>query len=255
MRNTLTITGAGITVRGTPVPGSETGIFVAKDGFKGWDGLAAGRREAIPRETTHGEHSVSVYLPGRPITLDVWIIAETLQGLGRASRRWEAWGATGDPFTLAVDHQGQLLTASVQRLASTADDTGSRWRRWYKARGQAQLFADDPRKLGKLRSFPESGLGTQLDVFHRGTFPAPVIVEIPDAPSSYTVTTPAGTFVVSGVPAGGTHRIDTATGQVTRNGFWMPEAGVGPLWEVPNGSTWRHTLSVPGRVIINDTFV
>lgn len=255
MRNTLTIQGGGITVRGTPTPGAETGIFLKQDGFQGWDGRAAGRREAIPREASNGEHDVPVFLPGRVITLDVWILASSLYDLGMRCRKFEAWGATGAPFTLTVDHQEQTLHAEVRSILATTDDTGTRYGQLLRASGQAQLFAAEAEKYGEENRYPTTGESTSILVSHRGTVPAPVIVEISAAPSNYSVTTPAGTFTVAGATAGGTHRIDTSTGQVTRNGVWMQRVGSGPLWKVPPDEVWQHTLSVPGRVRVPDTFV
>lgn len=255
MRNTLTITGSGRTVRGTPTPENQTGIFVKRDGLQGWDGLPAGRRDALARAVSHGEHDVPVRLPARVITIDVWLIERSLFELGALSRRFRSWGATGDRFTLTVDHQGQELTATVRRISAEANDTGARWGRFLRAAGQIQLVAADPRQYGDASVFPASGTGTAMGVYHRGTFPAHPVIEIPSAPDAYAVTSPAGTFTVAGATAGGVHAIDMRTGRVTRNGVWMPGVGRGPLWAIPEGAAWLHNLSVPGRVRVVDTYV
>lgn len=255
MRNTLTIGGLGRFVRGTPTPDDQTGVFVKSGGLQGWEGLPAGRRETLSRAVSHGEHDVPVRLPARVITVDVWIIERTLYALRRESQRFRAWGATGDRFQLTVDHQGQVLHATVRRILAETGDTGVRWRRFYRGSGQVQFVAADPRQYGESHTYPETGTGTDLQVVHYGTFPAHPVIEIPSAPSAYTIMSPAGTFWVTGASAGGTHRVDMRTGRVTRNGVWMQGVGRGRIWAVPDGQPWPHTLSVPGRVLIDDTYV
>lgn len=256
MSNTLTIAALGRTIYGdaSALP-DGTGMVVKQRGLQGWEGLPAGRRESIARATSHGEHDTPVYLPARVVTVDVWLLAKSEYDLGKLSNRFTSWGATGESFDLAVDLQESVQWARVRRILATAEDSGQRRPGGFYSSGQIQFLASNPRKFGDMTVFPASGTATSVQVSHRGTFPAHVIVEIPSAPSSYTVTTPAGTFSVTGATSGGTHRIDTATGRVTRNGTWMPDVGSGALWAVPEDTVWTHTLSAPGRVLIADTFV
>lgn len=254
MRNPLSIRGLGREVKGTLRHG-EQGLMVKPQGFQGWDGLPAGRRETLARAVSHGEHDVPVRLPARVITIDGHAIADSEFDLGRLCKQVTGWGATGDRFALVVEHQREMRFANVRSILREAPDRGVRDGRTFIADFQVQFVAADPRKYGETRSHPETGTATTIDAFHYGNFPAHPVIEIPSAPSSYTVTSPGGTFTVTGATAGGTHQIDMRTGRVTRDGVWMPGVGGGPLWAVPDGEAWTHTLSVPGRVLMTDTDV
>lgn len=255
MRNMLTITGLGRIVRGTPTQIERKGLFVLKNGLQGQQALSARRRDALARALSHGEHDVPVRLPARVTTLDGAAIERSLELLGKLTSRVSSWGATGERFTLTVDHMGQVTSARVRVMVADVEDAWERRGGLFVSRFQVQFLAADPRKYGATATLPGSGTSTSVPVFHRGNFPAAPVIEIPSAPSSYTITSPAGTFTVSGAAAGGTHRIDMRTGRVTRNGVWMQGVGRGPVWAVPEGAVWTHTLSAPGRVLIADTFV
>lgn len=256
MQNTLTISGIGRKIRGVPTPAHPTGVFLKPKGWQGWEGLPAGRREALARALTHGEHDVPVKLPARVMTADCWLLEKTLPMHRELSQRFTGWGASGDRFLLSVDHQGEKLTAIVRRILAEADDTGRRNAHLFVSEGQIQFLAADPRKYGDTLTLPETGgTATTIAVYHRGNFLAFPVVEIPAAPAGYTITTSAGVFTVAGATPGGTHRVDLRTGRVTRNGVWMPDVGRGPLWAAPDGDPTEITLSVPGRVLITNTFV
>ncbi|MDI9889978.1 phage tail domain-containing protein [Microbacterium sp. IEGM 1404] len=256
MRNTLTIIGLGRTVRGTPTPSSPVGLFVKRDGLQGFEGLPAGRRESLARALSHGEHDVPVRLPARTMTVDGWIIAHDLDELRKFAMRVRGWGATGERFPLLFDHQRLMLTATVRRISAEAPDTGVRWHRFLRAAFQVQFLAADPRWYGEtVNTLPRAGLATAIEVEHDGNFPAHPVIEIPDAPSSYAISSPGGTFSVNGATPGGLHRIDLRNGRVTRDGVWMESVGRGQTWAVPDEKRWPHTLSAPGRVLIQNTYV
>ncbi|WP_291053735.1 hypothetical protein [Herbiconiux sp.] len=255
IRNALTIQGLGREIRGTPTLERPTGLFVKRDGWQGWEGLPAGRREALARALAHGEFDVPVKLPARVITIDGWVIARTIPELRNLSQSLTGWGASGDRFALSVEHQEQDLTATARRLLAEADDTGRRHGPWRVAAFQAQLVAADPRKYGDVKRFPESGLATSIDVSHDGNFLAFPVIEVPAAPASYAIQTPAGVYNITGATPGGTHRVDLRTGRVTRNDVWMPDVGRGPLWAAPDGATSTIVLSSPGRALVTNTFV
>lgn len=251
----LTIRGRGITLRGDLGP-DEFGFLIKERGLQGWEGLPAGRREAMVRTLSHGEHDVPVRLPARTVTVDGHVIARSEYDLNRMCHQINGWGAAGDRFTLAVELQGETLTATVRSILREAVDSGARDGSFYLADFQVQFVAPDPRKYAaEQEAFDVSTAGGSVMVPSRGNFPAHPVIEIPGAPSSWSVTSPAGTFSVTGAPAGGTHRVDLRTGRVYRNGGWLPGVGRGRLWAVPNGTQWAHTLSAPGRVLIRDTYV
>lgn len=254
MGDGLTIRGRGVTLRGILGP-DEFGFLIKGNGLQGWEGLPAGRRQAIVRSLSHGEHDVPVRLPARTITVDGHVVARSAYDLNRMCHQIQGWGATGDRFPLTVELQGEVLTASVRSILRDATDTGDRDGSFYTAPFQVQFVASDPRKYAEPVAYTVASGGGSVRVPSRGNFPANPVIEIPSAPSSYTVSSPAGTFTVNGATAGGTHRIDMRTGRVTRDGAWMPNVGSGRLWAIPDGAQWEHFLSAPGRVIVRDTYV
>lgn len=252
----LEIRGEGRVIRGAPSREAETGLFVGWEGWQGWQGLPARRREALLRSLGDGGHDVPVRLPERVITIDPGIIlADSEFDLQRWCDQVNGWGARGGRFPLTVKHLGQTLTATVRVLQAEAVDMQRRSGRHLRGSFSAQLVAADPRKYAEPGTYKVDTAGGFVWVPSRGNFPAHPVIEIPNAPSSYAVSSPAGGFAVSGVPSGGTHRIDMRTGRVTRDGVWLQGAGAGRLWAVPGGTQWQHFLSAPGRVIIRDSYV
>lgn len=253
----LEIRGGGLVIRGAPSPSAETGLFVGRDGLQGWQGLPARRREAMARAVSEGEFDVPVRLPARVITIDPGVIlARTEFELQQWCDQVNGWGATGLRFWIVVDHLGQQLTSLVRVISSEGSDVQRRAGGFLRGSMSAQLVAADPRKYAvNATPFVVSAAGGAVLVPSRGNFPATPTIEIPSAPSSWSVTSPAGTFSITGATAGGTHRLDMRTGRVTRNGAWMPGVGRGRLWAVPNGTQWEHTLSAPGRILLADTYV
>lgn len=254
MSDGLVIRGGGVTLRGT-LDREEFGFLIKDEGLQGWEGLPAGRRNALVRPLSHGEHDVPVKLPARTITVDGHVIARSAYDLNRMCHQIRGWGATGDRFPLSVMLQGETLTSTVRSILRDAVDSGHRDGGFYSAVFQVQLVAADPRKYAESEKYTVSVANGSVLVPSRGNFPAHPVIEIPNAPSSYAVSSPAGGFAVSGVPAGGTHRIDMRTGRVYRDGVWLQGAGRGRLWAIPNGERWAHFLSVPGRVVVRDTYV
>lgn len=231
------------------------GLFFREDGFQGWGGLPAGRRESLARAVQHGEHDTPVYLPSRVITVDGQAIARTEDELQIVLDLVAGAGATGERARVSVTRWDRLQWADGRRVSVETDDKGQ-WRGpLLVGEFQLQVVCADPRKYGDLHLIPETGTGVSLPVLHYGTFPAFPVVEIPSAPSAYSISSPAGTFVVSDATPGGLHAVDMRSGQVRRNGVVMPRVGRGPLWAVPPGVAWTHALSTPGRVRIADTFV
>lgn len=254
----LKITVGGLIIRGAPAAadarGRPRGLFVKPNGFTGWDGLPASRREALARAVQHGEHDVPTFLPSRIVTIDGWILARDQTDLIDQMQAVTGVGATGDRKKMTVDHLGQQLNAIGRRLLADAADTGSRRR--HLGEFQLQFVFANPRRYGdtQLRS-PSSGTSSSFVVSHQGNFPASPVFEIPSAPSSYSISSPGGTFTVTGATAGGVHRVDMRTGRVTRDGVHMPGVGRGNLWAIPNGRGWAHSLSSPGRALVLDTFI
>lgn len=254
----------GREIFGSRPPGFSRFAFIVKpNGLQGWQGLPAGRRQALARAVQHGEYDTPVYLPSRVVTIDGWLIARDESLLGDAIDSIVGIGGTGERTAVHVKLHGRTRQATGRRMLAEAEDSGVRNGRDFYGEFQLQFVFADPRKYGDTAVLPGDRLAppnpaataTEIDVFSYGNFPAFPVVEIPNAPAGYTITSPLGTFVVSGATAGGTHTVDLRNGRVRRNGSLMSDVGSGDLWAVPPGEQVRHTLSVPGRVRITDTDV
>lgn len=250
----LEIRYAGIELLGHPRDMSRPyGLFVGRGGFQGWGGMSTRRREALARAAVHGEHDTRVLLGSRIVTVDGFALARSDEELEVLVDRFGGVGADGDrnPFEVALLG---LRRTWARTLIATHDEFG-REHGLRKSEIQLQVVCADPRKYGATTTIPAAGMGTVIPVTHDGNFPAAPLVEIPSAPATYTITSPMGTYTVAGATAGGTHRVDMGTGRVTRNNVLMKGVGRGPLWAVPAQQTWTHTLSVPGRVLITNTYI
>ncbi|WP_153004115.1 hypothetical protein [Microbacterium testaceum] len=195
-------------------------------------------------------------LPARVITIDPGhILASSEFDMQQRCDEANGWGARGNRFDLTVEQLGQTLTATVRVIAAEAFDRQRRTGGMLLGSWAATLVAPDPRKYAPPATYTVSSAGGSVWVPSWGNFPAHPVIEIPDAPSSYSVSSPGGVFTVTGATAGGTHRIDMMTGRVTRDGVLLPGVGHGQLWAIPDGTQWQVFLSAPGRVIHRDTFV
>lgn len=231
------------------------GLFVKKDGFQGWEGLPAGRREALARAVEHGEHDLPVYLPARVVTIDGLALAADPALLQEQCDRLTGLGATGDRQSVTIDHRGATRWALARRTAAEVSDRGEWVGRVLRADFQLQLVFADPRRYGETGIFPKTGTATSVAAGHYGNFPAYPVIEIPAAPAAYAISSAGRTFTVTGATAGGTHTVDLRRGRVYRNGVEMVGVGRGDLWTAPPGRSTPFTLSAPGRVKIPDTYV
>ncbi|MBD8477563.1 hypothetical protein [Microbacterium sp. CFBP 8794] len=250
------IHGEGRVVRGVPSSAHRTGLFIGPNGLKGMQGLPARRREALSRPLSAGEYDVPVRLPSRIITIEPGvIIGSSEDDLQRQCDSVNGWGASGERFPLTHNVGGKTRISFVRVIAAEGVNEQRRVGEHFYGRFMVQFHAADPRQYGATEAYPVLAPGGTVKVESRGNYPAHPTVEIPDAPSAWSVTSPAGTFTVSGVPAGGLHRFETRTGRVYRDGVWLQDAGTGPLWAVPNGTEWEHSLSVPGRILLDPTWI
>lgn len=231
------------------------GLFVKRDGFQGWEGLPAGRREALARAVEHGEHDVPIFLPARVVTIDGWVLAPGVEELQHEADRLTGIGAPGDPIVVTVKHRGANRWGRGRRSLAEVDDQGQWVGRVLRASFQAQFVFADPRRYATPRTFPQAGTATSIRVNHLGNFPAYPLIEIPNAPASYTISAAGRTFAITGATPGGTHTVDLRRGRVYRNGVEMLYVGRGDLWTVPPGLPTTFTLSVAGRVTVTDTFI
>ena len=234
------------------------GLFVAPDGFTGWDdGGGDIRRESVPRPAEHGEFDLPVFQGSRVFSIDGWALAWSERELGQLRSVVTGIGATGDRVKVTVDHQGQTLWAMARRGAKpTFKDTGVRYG-LHRARFMMQFVARDPRKYGEVREFAAGEAAVQY-----GNFPAtPKIIVSGVAASGYTVTGPDGRQVIVYHPlvASQPHTIDFARGGLFVGGVRIPGAiSVYQPWSVPPGAPGVVT-TVNGsrtlRIEVADTFV
>lgn len=218
-----------------------------QDGIRGvWEGVDV-RREDTSRPLSHGSFDAPVFLASRVIPVSGHVSARTSAELVHAMSSLTgllAGGGSGrlvledDSGTTSMDVRLGAATQITQLDATTAEFLVTFW-------------APDPRRYGETRSF-----GTGDAVYHYGNFPSPVSVTIPSAPSSYSITSPAGVFSVTGATSSGTHVVDLRTGRVTRNGALMLGVSSGQTWEMPPGAPWVHTVSTgTGTIKVQDTFI
>lgn len=243
-----------IRIGGRVIRGSgrrDNGLVVKPKGFQGWQGLSSVRREALARAVQHGEIDTPVYLGSRVLTIDGWLLGDSLHEVGNLSDSVTGLlGLGSTPFT--VTHQGNTRRAEGRVVLAECDDPGDIDEL---SEFQLQIVCPDPRRYGPENVHPETGTSTSIPVFQYGNFPAYATVEIPSAPSGYTITAGGKSFVVSGATAGGTHTVNMRSGRVYRDGVEQLGAGRGDLWTVPPGVPMTFTLSVAGRVRVTDTFV
>ena len=94
---------------------SRYGLFVRRDGFQGWRGLPAGRREALARAVEHGEHDVPTFLPARVVTIDGLIIGDSEERVEHLSESVSGIGATGKRMHTVVKARGATRWANGRR--------------------------------------------------------------------------------------------------------------------------------------------
>lgn len=254
--NVIEVSGDGRVVRGVPTPDNLEGLFIGPNGLQGWQGLPARRREAMARPLANGEYDVPVRLPARVISIDPGIIlASSKEQLQRLIDQVNGWGATGERFPLTASDGGDPRTSYVRVISAEGVDLQRQAGGIHHGSMRVQFLAADPRQYATTPRKTPAPAGTAVMVESRGNFPLYPIIEIPDAPSNYTVSSPAGTFTVTGATAGGLHQLFLRNGRVHRDGVWMRGIGRGDRWAVPNGTEMPHTLSVTGRLLGYDTWV
>jgi len=227
------------------------GMYVRPGGFQGWEGLSNVRRESLSRAVQHGEYDTPVYLGSRVVTVDGQILAREEGDLAHLQDSLSGLLAVGRT-RVTVENRGRSLWAMGRVVVAECEDAGYSGNRLL-SEFQLQVTFADPRRYGETRELPSRGL--PVPVANRGNFPAFPEVVVLDAPASYAITSPGGTFSVSGATPGGTHVVNLRNGRVTRNGAEMFDVGRGNLWAVPPGPAWEHVITAPGLVRITDTYV
>ncbi|MDF2045155.1 hypothetical protein P2P98_03195 [Microbacterium sp. Kw_RZR3] len=232
----------------------EFGYWIGQRGWEGWDTPPAQRAEIIDRANSHGTYDALQWFDAREVTQKGFFRGSSEYDLVKRSDQLAAT-QDGSLRAISVKFGGVTRYAETRRGLSTPSIELSSDGLLHVGEYEIVHRMSDPRKYGTEATLPATGAAISIDVFHRGNFPASPLIEIPSAPSAYTVTCPGGTFTVTGATPGGTHRVDLRRARVYRDGVEMPGVGTGDLWNVPANTIWTHVLSVPGRVRIRDTWV
>lgn len=233
----------------------EYGYWIEKGGWDGWETAPSASDEDTARPLAHGTTNGPQYLDAREVVQSGFFRARSVDELGKMALNLSRLLADGGTEKVSVRQNGLWLSATARRgitqpkIVTESDG--------YLHVGEYEITyrMPDPRKYGtSLNEVPTRELGVPLAIGHKGNFDAFPVYEFLDPPSSYTVTSEFGTLTVSGVPAGGKHRVDSRTGRVTRDGVAVGSVR-GRLWTIPPGRTIDHILSIPGWVITPDTYI
>lgn len=197
--------------------GAPHGLFVGDGGLKGWEGSPSGRREAVGRPFAHGEFDLPVFRSPRVVTVSGVAAAPSEYELRQLANDVTGLGADGELVPVAVDLEGQVLTASARVVEASFTDSG---RRFGDVHGvfSVNLVCPDPRKYGETSVFSGSG---SVSVWQRGNFPAAPSVRVSgSAASGYTVSGPGGGKIVvsRALTSGSPHTLDLATGALMVGG-------------------------------------
>lgn len=216
----------------------DRAYVISPRSFTGWRGGGQVRREDAPRPLAHGSFSAPGFLAARTISLSGTIIAPTASELSHMCDKLEALLVGVESSRLSVqEDDGRVTWADVglamQGQAVPFGDGQT-------ADFQIQFWAPDPFRYGETLSY---GPASSVQVFHYGGIPVEPVITVPNGAASYTITSPGGSFSVSGITSGGTHRVDMRTGWVYRNNVLVEGVGVGNTWTVPPGLPWTHSIS------------
>ncbi len=243
-------------VLGAPRAQSDpAGLFVKAGGLKGFEGLPAGRRQAIERPMAHGEFDVPVFRGPRILTIEGVAVAQSGFDLAGLRALVTGCGAAGEQIKVSYELQGTSTYFTARVLETVFTDRGHHGRRLI-ADFTINMVCADPRKYGAGERFA----GASVTVFQYGNFPATPVVEVAGPRSGpYTITGPGGraVTVAQSLAAAQTHRIDFASGTVTRNGARQ----LGALthftpWTIPPGSQVPMSISAGSMTVtVTDTYM
>lgn len=230
----------------------DESFVIAPQGLEGWLEGTETRREETPRPGAHGSFDARVFRAARTVSISGSVLASSEAVLHAMIDQLLGVLADGSKGRLSVqDDHGNVTWVDV-RLAGAPSITRHTG---HTADYQIQFWAPDPWRYGDLRTF--SGSGAQ--VYHRGNGPAFPVVRVADPVQVYEITSPGGTFRVSGAPTTqGAHEVDMRTGRLRIGGsVALGFVTRAETWAVPAGARWAHSISGGGQVsfIVHDTFM
>lgn len=223
-------------------------VFVlGREGSSGWYESPDVRREEIARAMSHGAFNLPGYRSQRLIGIPGHILARTPASLVHLQDRLSGVLADGGSGRLTVEDDSGTRWANVRLAGCSIEQIDSTT-----ARFLLQLWAADPRKYGETRTF-DSG----QPAYHYGNFPASPVIVVPGAHAAWSATAGSAQVAVSqALTSGQTHRYDSRTGRLTRNGAL--QVGVvtrGDSWSIAPGQSLVHTITGGGQVQVTDTFI
>ena len=218
MHDVLRIDAAGLPIFGRPAgPNAPRGYYLLPDGFKGWRGGLAVRREDVARPNAHGSHDARGTRGARVLVLDGLCVTSSAADTEVHGDRLMGLLANGDQGLIQVQSVTGLQYA-LGRLAEASFEP--RGRTPWLADWQLQFWFPNPRKYGESRPFT-SGADGRWFAHHRGNFDAsPVIRVTGNDPTGYTIGGPGSTVYKVRAPLvpGIAHDIDLGSGQISVGG-------------------------------------
>ncbi|OIU88664.1 hypothetical protein [Microbacterium sp. AR7-10] len=259
----LQVRSGGLRIKQSPEGKTRIkGLYVARDGFDGWDDGATMRSDTVSRPQAHGDFDMPGFLSGRLVAMEGWAIAHTRTELENLRDQFIGHGADGGKFDVSIERNDRTLRAEARIAAGTRpsfkdDGTGKR------ARWSVSWWRPDPRKYQTNKSPDGSPFGpaSSLQVFQRGNFPAlPVFTITGASAGGYTINGPAGRRIVVTRPlvAGAPHRFEMSTGRLYVGGTRVL-GGVAraDLFTIPPGLPVTSISITAGQLLVDvdDTFV
>lgn len=179
----------------------------------GWYDVPTTKGDGGERPLADGDYVADRFYGPRMVTIDGILFH---RGRGTLITAMESVGvaASNQASKLLITDAGLSRYSTVKTLGvdwSEATPTASRF--------QIRLRADDPRKFGEVRSF-NTAVGSPIDVFQRGSFPAtPTVTVTGSMPSGYDLSLNGRLVsITKSLASGSTHTIDMRTGILRQNG-------------------------------------
>lgn len=230
--------------------GDDTGFFIERAGWTGWESGTDTRGDDVARTLAPGSFDRPGFQSARVVSIGGWAQANSPEELGHMRAIVTGLGADGGLVRVTVDEHGKTMWGDFRLTGKTSfvDQGGDNT-----ARFQIQFWSAREQLFGETRTFPSGA-----SVYHYGNYGATPKITVTGS-GAYTITSGSRQFIVSSaLPAGQTDVIDFRTGWVRRNGALM-FGGVSraETWAIPPGQ--QVPMSITGgmsmSVAVTDTWV
>lgn len=240
---------------------TTNGFLIGPDGFRGWEGSAATKRNTVEREGQHGAFDTPAHKSARLFTLAGTALADSE---GELEQLEEVLAGVGQSRTQIV-----VSSAKGTRWAYGSVEGPVVWDRIggaLEAEYEVSFLLPDSFKYGETRETVSAGdsvtFGNTVAASHRGNAPAHprfTVTATSSMTSGYQIKGKGRTFDVPGpLNVGSTDKVDFRTGQVLRNGVAVANV-IPQRFQVNGGESaeWRlWPLSGAGTATMHltDTF-